>query len=361
MQRWKVPFDGNRGGALAGLIVASVLAGCTRGGDERAGPRSGSDAAVVRAGNPVLNGWYADPEGTVLEGQYWIFPTFSAAYDDQTFIDAFSSPDLVTWRKHERVLDTSIVSWAHRAMWAPCAVEKDGRSYLFFSANDLQRPGGPLWDEKDPRSHTGGIGVAVAEKPEGPYRDYLGKPLIGEFHNDAQPIDQFVFRDVDGTYYMFYGGWRRCNVCRLNDDFTGFVSWEDGTVFREVTPEGYVEGPVMFLREGTYYFMWSEGGWGNSSYRVAYAKAKSPTGPFSRVGVVLQTDEAVATGAGHNSVIQKPGTDDWYIVYHRRPIPNEGRDHRVTCIDRLEFAANGDILPVRMTFEGVEANPIAKP
>jgi hypothetical protein len=81
-------------------------------------------------------------------------------------------------------------------------------------------------------------------------------------------------------------------------------------------------------------------------------------GPFERVGVVLQSDSTVATGAGHNSVINKPDTDDWYIVYHRRPIPNEGRDHRVSCIDRLYFNEDGTIMAIRITFEGVEANPL---
>lgn len=311
-------------------------------------------------GNPVIDGWYADPEGAVLDGRYWIFPTLSAPYDEQTRFDAFSSPDLVTWTKHERILDTSVISWARRAMWAPAIIEKDGRYYLFFSANDLQRPGGPYWNEDDARNHTGGIGVAVADSPEGPYRDHLGRPLIAEFHNDAQPIDQFVFRDADGTHYLVYGGWGRCNMAVLNDDFTGFVPWEDGTLFREITPERYVEGPVMFRRNGTYYFMWSEGSWGDGSYTVAYATADRAAGPFVRIGTILESDPRIATGAGHNSVINTPGTDDWYIVYHRRPIPNEGRDHRVTCIDRLEFNDDGTIRPVRMTFEGVAPNPLPR-
>ena len=311
-----------------------------------------------RAGNPVFPGWYADPEGAVLRGEYWIFPTYSAAYTDQLFLDAFSSPDLVTWTKHERVLDSSIIAWCRQAMWAPSVIEKDGRIFLFFSANDIQRPGGPLWNPDNPINHVGGIGVAVADTPEGPYRDYLGKPLVGDFHHGAQPIDQFVYQDVDDTYYIFYGGWRHCNFGRLNEDFTGFVPWENGELFREITPEGYVEGPVVFRRQDRYYFMWSEGSWGNATYRVAYAMADGIHGPWRRIGTILQSDPDIATGAGHNSVIQVPGTDEWYIVYHRRPIPNRGRDHRVSCIDRLSFNPDGTIQPVRMTFEGVEARPL---
>ena len=318
----------------------------------------GAESSGKTSGNPVLKGWYADPEGVVFGKEYWIFPTHSARYREQTFLDAFSSKDLVTWTKHARVIDTSIITWARQAMWAPAAIEKDDKVYLFFSANDVQRPGGPMWDEDNTINHYGGIGVAVADAPGGPYRDYLGKPLVSDFFNGAQPIDQFVFKDVDGTYYMYYGGWRHCNLGVLNDTFTGFVPWPDGTLFKEITPQGYVEGPVLFLRKGKYYFMWSEGGWGDSSYKVAYAIADSPQGPFVRLDTILQSDPKIATGAGHNSVINVPGTDEWYIVYHRRPIPNRGRDHRVTCIDRLHFNENGTIQSVKMTFEGVPARPM---
>src|SRR4051812_31981281 len=81
-------------------------------------------APVSRAGNPVIPGWYADPEAHVFEGQYWIYPTYSAPYSQQTFMDAFSSTDLITWTKHPRILDTSMVTWARRAMWAPSIVKK---------------------------------------------------------------------------------------------------------------------------------------------------------------------------------------------------------------------------------------------
>ncbi len=296
------------------------------------------------AGNPVFPGWYADPEVAVFGGRYWIYPTYSAPYDRQVFFDAFSSPDLVEWTKHPRILDTNAVTWARRAMWAPAAIEKGGRYYLFFGANDIQSD-----------RERGGIGVAVADRPEGPFKDLLGKPLVDRFHNGAQPIDQFVFRDRDGRHYLFYGGWRHCNVARLKDDFTGFEPFPDGTIFREITPEKYVEGPFLFIRNGRYYFMWSEGGWTGPDYSVAYAVADSPLGPFKRIGKILQQDPKVATGAGHHSVLQIPGADEWYIVYHRRPLGETDGNHRVTCIDRMEFDERGLIKPVKITFEGVPA------
>lgn len=299
------------------------------------------------SGNPVFQGWYADPEGIIYDDTYWIFPTWSDLYENQTFFDCFSSKDLVNWTKHASVLDTTAVKWAKKAMWAPSVIRKNGKYYIFFGANDVHE------------GEIGGIGVAVSDRPEGPYKDLLGKPLINEIVNGAQPIDQFVYND-NGHYYMYYGGWGHCNVVQLNDDFTGLVPFEDGTVYKEVTPENYVEGPFMFKKDGKYYFMWSEGGWGGPDYSVAYAISDSPFGPFKRVAKILQQDPSVATSAGHHSLLHAPGTDDYYIVYHRRPLNDNARDHRVTCIDKMTFDKDGFINPVKMTFEGVPAQKIKK-
>ena len=298
------------------------------------------------AGNPIAEGDYADPEGVVFGKTYWIYPTWSDRYENQLYFDCFSSKDLVKWKKHERIIDNSAISWLRMALWAPAAVEKDGKYYLFFGGNDVH-PG-----------EVGGIGVAVADKPQGPFKDLIGKPLINDIVNGAQPIDQFVFQDKDGTYYMYYGGWGHCNIVKMADDFKSIVPFPDGTMYKEVTPKGYVEGPFMFIRDGKYYFMWSEGGWGGPHYRVAYAIADSPFGPFERKGVILQQDPEVATGAGHHSVLHNPKSDKYYIVYHRRPLGSNKRDNRVTCIDEMHFAPNGDILPVKMTFEGVKKDKL---
>jgi beta-xylosidase len=300
------------------------------------------------SGNPVFPGWYADPEGTIFGNQYWIYPTYSAPYDKQVFLDAFSSPDLIHWTKHSRIVDTARVLWAKRAVWAPSVIEKNGKYFLFFGANDIQSD-----------QEYGGIGVAVADKPEGPFKDHLGKPLIDKFHNGAQPIDQFVFKDKD-QYYLIYGGWRHCNIARLNENFSGFIPFEDGTVFREITPENYVEGPFMFVRNGKYYFMWSEGGWTGPDYSVAYAIADSPLGPFKRVAKILQQDPKIATGAGHHSILHLAGKDKWFIVYHRRPLGETDGNARVTCIDEMFFDEKGFIKPVAITFEGVGKNLIRK-
>jgi beta-xylosidase len=296
--------------------------------------------------NPVFPGWYADPEAAIFKNHYWIYPTYSDSYNKQVFLNAFSSPDLVHWTKHEHILDTAHVTWAKRAVWAPSITEKNGKYFLFFGANDIQND-----------NQYGGIGVAVSDNPSGPFRDYLKKPLIDKFHNGAQPIDQFVFND-NGSYYLIYGGWRHCNIVKLNKDFTGLEPFDDGVTFKEITPEKYVEGPFMFKRNGKYYFMWSEGGWTGPDYSVAYAIADSPLGPFKREAKILEQNLQIATGAGHHSIIKHPTKDAWYIVYHRRPLGETDRNARVVCIDQLFFDEQGLIKPVTITTEGVKSNPI---
>jgi beta-xylosidase len=284
-------------------------------------------------GNPLFEGWYADPEIHLFEGRFYIYPTFSAEYEKQTFFEVWSSNNLADWRNEGRILDFADVPWStNRAAWAPSVTEKGGTYYLYFSAGD-----------------GAGIGVATSSRPTGPFVDALGKPLISEYHHGAQPIDAHAFTDDDGASYLYYGGWRHAVVVQLGDDMISTVG-----EFREITPENYVEGPFMIKRRGVYYFMWSEGSWGDATYSVAYAKSDSPFGPFVRAGCILESNPEIGTSAGHHSVLEIPETDEWYIVYHRRPLTETDRHRRIVCIDKMEFNAKGDIVPVTLTVTGVD-------
>ncbi|MCM1449154.1 MAG: beta-glucosidase BglX [Clostridiales bacterium] len=313
-------------------------------------------AIGASAANPVFHGWYADPEAVIYGDTYWIYPTSSLPFEEQTYMDAFSSKDLKTWIKHPRIITNEDVKWAKKAMWAPAAIKKGDKYYLFFSANNVYE------------GEEGGIGVAVADRPEGPYKDLIGKPLINDIvcerllpsdkpgRTGAQPIDQFVFRnDEDGEYYMFYGGWGHCMLVHLADDFKSLKPLPNGKMFMEVTPENYTEGPFMFKRHGKYYFMWSEGDWTKANYYVNYSISDSPFGPFKSKGRILESDGKLGTGAGHHSVINIPGTDEYYMVYHMHPLGDTDGNHREIWIDRMEFDSNGDIIPVKITKKGVKA------
>ncbi|KAL4970964.1 glycoside hydrolase family 43 protein [Aspergillus stella-maris] len=311
------------------------------------------------AGNPVIPGWYADPEARIFDGLYWIFPTYSAAYEEQTFFDAFSSPDLLTWTKHPNILNITGIPWStNRAAWAPSVArrlrpessnsdfdfESDAASqsaydyFIYFSAGD-----------------GAGIGVAKSTtgRPEGPYEDAIGEPLVPETVFGAQAIDAQLFQDDDDRVWLYYGGWSHAIVVEMNEDMVSLKG-----EYLEITPEGYVEGPWMLKRNGIYYFMYSVGGWGDNSYGVSYVTGPSPTGPFSSTATqILMGNDRVGTSTGHNSVFTPDG-EYYYVVYHRRYLNDTARDHRVTCIDRMEFDAEGNILPVNITVEGVEGRSL---
>lgn len=104
--------------------------------------------------NPLFPGFYADPEIRIYDDTFWIFPTTSIAFEDQTYFDAFSSPDLVTWTKHPDIFTAS--GWARDNFWAPTSWRgQDGRYYFYFSANGLRS-----------QHEDAGLGVLVADRPE---------------------------------------------------------------------------------------------------------------------------------------------------------------------------------------------------
>lgn len=286
------------------------------------------------SGNPLFDGWYADPEIHWFAGRYYIYPTTSRAFHEQTFFECWSSPDLTHWRNEGVILDFKDIPWStNYAAWAPSCAERNGKYYLYFSAGD-----------------GAGLGVAVADSPAGPFRDAIGRPLVGYYPYGAQPIDAHCFVDDDERAYLYFGGHGRCVVAPLTPTMRAIHR-----DFREITPSpNYVEGPFMVKRHGYYYLMWSEGNWTDASYRAAYGVADNPYGPFTYTGTILENDPAVAEGAGHHSVLRLPDADDeWVICYHRRPLGATHPNHRVVCLDRLEFRPDGTIAPVILTHTGV--------
>ncbi|MBV7695135.1 family 43 glycosylhydrolase [Streptomyces sp. TRM70350] len=292
---------------------------------------------AVRTRSPILPGLNADPDVRYMDGRYWIYPTTDGFPGwSGTQFKAYSSKDLVHWKDHGVILDLGPdVSWADRNAWAPAIAERDGRYYFYFCAEQQ-------------------IGVAVADSPAGPFKDALGKPLVPKGRLSGQMIDPSVFTDDDGTSYLYWGNGRGY-VVPLNDDM---VSYDPAQV-RDITPANFREGAFVVKRQGTYYYMWSEDDTRSENYHVAYATGPSPLGPWTKRGTILEKrPEYGILGTGHHSVVNAPGTDDWYIVYHRFALNGPGRPggdgtHRETTIDRMEFAADGTIEPVVPTLESI--------
>ncbi|MFF5845681.1 family 43 glycosylhydrolase [Streptomyces massasporeus] len=294
---------------------------------------------AVRTRSPILPGLNADPDVHYLNGRYWIYPTTDGFQGwSGTRFKAYSSKDLVNWKDHGVILDLGPdVSWADKNAWAPAIAERDGTYYFYFCAEQQ-------------------IGVAVADSPAGPFKDALGKPLVAKGGSlKGQMIDPAVFTDDDGQAYLYWGNGHGY-VVPLDDDMVSF----DASKVKDITPDNFREGSFVIKRKGTYYFMWSEDDTRSENYHVAYATGPSPLGPWTKRGTMLQKrPEYGILATGHHSVVNTPGTDDWYMVYHRFALNGPGLPggdgmHRETTVDRMEFAADGTIEPVVPTLEGIE-------
>jgi beta-xylosidase len=283
--------------------------------------------------SPVLPGLNADPNIVAFGDTYYMYATTDGFPGwSGTKFSAWSSKNLTDWKNEGVILDLGPdVSWADSRAWAPTIAERNGKYYFYFCA-----------DAK--------IGVAVGNSPTGPFVD-SGKPLIPRNPSGGgQAIDPAVFIDHTGKPYLYWGN-GEAYVAPLNDDMTSF---DPAKVVRIEGLTDFREGMFMVERKGTYYLSWSVDDTGSENYRVAYATAPSPTGPFTNRGLILSKDLKLGIkGTGHSSMLQVPGTDNWYIAYHRFAIPDGDGTHRETTIDKLTFNRDGTIAPVVPTLESV--------
>ncbi len=291
--------------------------------------------------SPVLPGYYADPNIVAIGDRYYVYAT-TDGYEGWggTHFEVWESPDLATWTNRGTILALGTdVSWASEHAWAPAAIERDGKTYFYFTAEQS-------------------VGVAVADSPTGPFREILGRPLVDKRdYGDGQQIDPAVFVDTDGQPYLLWGN-TTGYVVPLDDTMAGYDSAEVRVV------EGiddFREALFLVERHGTYYLSWSVDDTRSEDYRVAYATGPSVHGPWTNRGVILAKDlEQGIRGTGHHSILQVPGTDDWFIAYHRFAIPDGDGTHRETTIDRLVFEEDGSIRAVVPTLGGVEPVPVPR-
>lgn len=304
--------------------------------------------------NPVLNGYFADPEILYSQktGKYYLYPTSDGytGWSGYSF-HVFSSDDLVEWEDEGTIVDLSTddVVWASRNAWAPCIEEKkvngEYKYYYYFTAAQQ-------------------IGVAVADDPTGPFVD-SGRPIIASGKRPAgatggQEIDPDVFTDpVSGKSYLYWGNGYLA-AAELEDSM---VEIKEETMVNLTPSDGtFREGAYVIYRNGKYYFFWSENDTRSADYRVRYGIADNPLGPIQVPAsnlILSREDNKGIYGTGHNSILQLPGKDEWYIVYHRFTRPKgismgeSAGYHREVCIDKLEFQEDGAVKVVVPTLEGV--------
>ncbi|MFI5706567.1 family 43 glycosylhydrolase [Kribbella sp. NPDC051620] len=300
---------------------------------------------AVEMRSPVLPGYNADPNIARFGDTYYLYVTTdgTAGWGGKDFY-VWKSKNLVDWQRSAKPFLTldganGNVPWASGNAWAPTIIERHGKYYFYFSGHN------PAYNRKT-------IGVAVASSPEGPF---VAQPAAMILNNEAvtsgQAIDPAAFRDPStGRYYLFWGNGSPV-YAELGDDMLA-IKPETLKPISGLT--GFREGSFVNYRKGTYYLTYSIDDTGSPDYRVGYATATSVNGPWTYRGVILEKDPAQGILAtGHQSIIQVPGTDDWYIAYHRFGMPGGDGTHRETTIDHLYFAQDGTIAKVKPTLSSV--------
>ncbi len=339
---------------------------------------------------------FGDPYVMHVKGdKYYMYGTGGGA---KKGFSAYSSTDLVNWKKEGQVyFGNNKNGWAsidkvwNGAYWAPEVYEVKGKFYMFYSAQWSNNPTNELENFR--------IGVAVADKPTGPFIDISNKPL---FDPGYSIIDANVMFDNDGKLYLYYSrccykhpvetevsewaktkGWFNeieeswVYGVELKPDFSGVIGepvlllrppvsikdkqaeWESRSVTTKEVNRRWTEGSVAFKKGNTYYMMYSANYFGGKNYAVGYATSKSPLGPFTKSAdnPVLQKNVekgGIVTGTGHNSITYSPDGKEMFCVYHGRTTATG--DERVVFIDRMKILKDG-----RLVVEGPTTVPQALP
>jgi arylsulfatase A len=308
-------------------------------------PRLASTTLTMKAPNPIVRHLFtADPSARVFDGRLHVYTSHDR--DDAVGYDMvdwwlFSTDDLVTWKDHGAVFKLTGFAWAEKQAWAPDAIAANGKYYLFLPTDRSK------------------IGVAVSDKPDGPFVDAIGAPLIDNAtmpEAGVEPIDPAILVDDDGTTWLYFGC-RQIMVAKLDPSLTKLsgplrkvvILTSSGEPAPQALPgkdpqlpAGYGEGPSMFKRDGRYYLVYSNG-WAHGTTLV-YATSDSPTGPFTYQGPVMHP---VACSTHHGMVGEFKGK--WYVFYHTAEVSGGNGYRRSVCVDELTFAPDGQIIPVTAT------------
>ena len=309
----------------------------------------------VMAQNPIIQTSYTpDPAPYVHNDTVYLFVGHDeddALYFKMKDWTLFSTTDMVNWTYRGTPMSTATFQWAKQGdnAWASQAIERNGKWYWYICAEDTTK-------------HLHGIGVGVADHPDGPYRDEIGKPLVP---GDWGFIDPSVFIDEDGQAYLFWGNnglW----YAKLNEDMISLGSkvmpvpgLEDEKAFgpkvmkmdyqlgKRVMKTGYEEGPWVFKRNGLYYLVYAAGG---VPEHMAYSTSKSIHGPWEYRGRIQ--NESPNSFTIHGGSIEFKGRN--FMFYHNGLLPNGGGFHRSSCVEEFTFGENGEFPLIPFTKEGVK-------
>lgn len=328
----------------------------------------------IFSNNPVLPGQYADPDIDYFDGKFWIYPTTDGYPSwSGTVFHAFSSPDMVNWEDEGVIMELAKTNpgvndkgvqiaaspWAVKGRaWAPTIEKKNGKYYFYYCGKDS--------------SGTSAVGVAVADRPEGPYKDKGTALVTTAMCKDAgasvgQAIDPSIYTDDNGKSYILLGNGSAV-IAELSDDMT---SIKDGTLKRIDGLADFRESVVVTKAGGKYHWTWSCDDANSPNYHVNYGVSDKLIQDDGTVKVELKKKNFLSKaesknilGSAHQSVVQVKdvsGKDRYFMAYHRFYTPlniftsEDGLGkHRETCVDEITFDENGEMV-ITPTLEGVAA------
>jgi len=302
-------------------------------------------------GNPLFrNAFTADPATLVVGDTLYVFCGHDECYPDSAGFEGmygynitewllYSTTDMQTWTDHGVVMRPTDFAYGKGEAWASQCVERYGR-YWFYTSLQADEP----YNSKV-------VGVAVADRPEGPYTDALGLPLITDDMTDNgargwwNDFDPTVLIDRDSVAWLCWGN-GDCFLVPLKDDMVSLAA-----EIRTVPLPNYVEGPWLLEREGRDYIIYVSMGEGNET--ISYAMADSMSGEWTPMGEI--TGMPFRSFTIHPAVCEYKG--EWYFFYHNGALElngYEGHDgRRSVCVERLSFAPDGTIHPVVQTEKGI--------
>ena len=312
-------------------------------------------ASAVQAQNPIIRDQFtADPTARVFNNKVYLYPSHDivppAGQRQDWFCmedyHVFSSENLTDWTDHGVIITQNKVPWVRPdsySMWAPDCVERNGKYYFYF-------PSAP----KDGRGF--GIGVAVADRPEGPFI-CEPEPIKG-----ISGIDPCVLQASDGNAYIFWGAGRcaklKPNMKELADDTPkekvkfGNREFEMyGVNCLKDLPNRQAEGPFAFEYNGNYYLTYPYVR--ENTEVLGYAMSKNPMGPYEYKGLIMPEHEN-GCWTNHHSIINYKG--QWYLFYHQNAFSPRDDKRRSVQIDKLFFNPDGTIKEVKKTMRGVGVN-----
>jgi GH43 family beta-xylosidase len=303
----------------------------------------------LSAQNPIIRDQFtADPSARIFNRKVYLFPSHDIKAPEGKNLrkdwfcmadyHVFSSENLTDWTDHGVIVSQEKVPWVDSmsySMWAPDCVERNGKYYFYFPANK---------NTAGPNGRKGfGIGVAVADKPEGPYLPQP-EPIQGIFG-----IDPNILIDKDGQAYIYYS-MGNIFVAKLKENMLELDS--ESVAIPDLPSKGLKEGPWVFERNGIYYLTFPHVE--NKIERLEYAMGDNPMGPFKMTGVIMD-ESPLNCWTNHQSFMEKDG--QWYLFYHQNEYSPKFDKNRAACIDSMFFNADGTIQKVVPTARGVGITP----